>query len=117
MQIRVPAFEKRQFRTKCEHNSHRLHNSLRWRFGVDASRVQGQARSVESMACICRSCSCSAQRALTRSRHSGGEWSGEDRTGHQDAARDAGLNPGQAKPEIGGSLMEVTPPENEPGFA
>jgi hypothetical protein len=29
----------------------------------------------------------------------------------------ASLNPGQAKPETGGSLMEVTPPEDEAGFA
>ena len=37
--------------------------------------------------------------------------------GHQDAAQDTSLNPGQAKPKTGGSLMEVTPPEIEPGFA
>jgi hypothetical protein len=37
--------------------------------------------------------------------------------GHQDAAQDPSLNPGEAKPATGGSLMEVTPPEIEPGFA
>jgi hypothetical protein len=37
--------------------------------------------------------------------------------GHQDVAQDTSSNPGQAKPKTGGSLMEVTPPEIEPGFA